>query len=89
MICPHCLKEIADGNFNCPYCKKHIPSQKKGTGHATSGVFDEHSLKPRNYVSVEDRFMLRETEPSSSMEEEGYTPAQPSFETKFDRQNNE
>lgn len=56
--CPHCLKEIEELNFTCPYCHQRVPMNIQGKGYAKLG--DYEAYKERALISIEDKAMIRD-----------------------------
>lgn len=91
MVCPFCHQEISDLNFTCPKCHHPLNLGKVGTGHASEGVFKDEVIRHQDFLSQEDRMMLKDGSGSSSSDDEelGYAPENPSALTSFDRHNEE
>ena len=57
-VCPYCHHEYPEGNWNCPFCHKYVPTNLVGTGHATQGDFSK--LEEDKQVSIEDQDIIRD-----------------------------
>lgn len=66
-ICPKCDAEVPEFDWNCPYCGYHFPPLGKGSGHATSGTFQDSS---EFEVSSEDTSMIRDKNHQTSCDDE-------------------